>query len=74
VFEGVVREVYSIASWHHGGTLQYSTRPADDVDAPDRWEFSGEIAPEPFRSRYRFRSVAAYFKPGLQSPVVYVNV
>lgn len=73
VFEGVVREVYSIGSWHRGGTLTYSTRAAEDVDAPDRWEFRGRVAPEPVRSRYLYRSVAAYFKRGQQSPVVYVN-
>ena len=73
VFDGVVREVYTIGSWCRGGTLAYSTRPADDVDVPDRWEFSGRVAPEPVRSRYVYRSVAAHFKPGQQSPVVYVN-
>jgi hypothetical protein len=73
VFEGVVREVYSIDSWHRGGTLTYTTRAAEDVDAPDRWEFGGRVALEPVRSRYLYRSVAAYFKRGQQSPVVYVN-
>lgn len=73
VFEGVVREVYTIGAWYRGGTLTYSTRSADDVDAPDRWEFSGRVALEPVRSRYLYRSVAAYFKRGQQSPVVYVN-
>lgn len=73
VFEGVVREVYTVEAWYPGGTLTYSTRPAADVDAPDRWEFEGRVAPKTVRSRYVDRSVAAYFKRGQQSPVVYVN-
>jgi hypothetical protein len=73
VFEGVVREAYLIEAWYPGGTLPYSTRPAADVDAPERWEFSGRVAPQRIRSRYLYRSVAAYFKRGQQSPVVYVN-
>lgn len=73
VFEGVVREVYTIEAWYPGGTLTYSTRSAADVDAPDRWEFEGRVAPKTVRSRYLDRSVAKHFKPGQQSPVVYVN-
>jgi uncharacterized protein len=73
VFEGVVREVYSIHSWHRGGTLTYTTRPADEVHAPDRWEFRGEVAPDTVRARYLYGSVASYFKRGQQNPTVYVN-
>lgn len=74
VFEGVTREVYTIEAWHPAGTLPYLSRPAEEVDAPGRWEFSGRVAPEVTRSRYRDRSVAAYFKRGQQNPVVYVNI
>jgi uncharacterized protein len=73
VFDGVVREVYTIGSWHRGGTLTYTTRAPEDVDAPDRWEFRGRVAPQRIRSRYLYRSVATYFRRGQQSPVVYVN-
>jgi uncharacterized protein len=73
VFEGVVREVYTIEAWHRAGTLPYATRELEDVLAPGRVEFSGHVAPQPVRDRYLHRSVAAYFKRGQQSPVIYVN-
>lgn len=71
VFEGVVREVYRIDSWHRAGTTAYRTR--NDTDRPDRWEFLGAVAEAVVRERYRLRSVAAYFRKGQQAPVVYVN-
>jgi hypothetical protein len=71
VFEGVVREVYEIEQWHPAATTPYATRTFEDVSG--RWEFTGKVAEEPFRSRYRGRSVAAYFKKGLQNPVAYVG-
>jgi hypothetical protein len=73
VFEGVVRQVYEIDSWHRAGTTQYKTRTQKSVDRPDRWEFTGRIASENLRSQYVGFSVAAYFPKGLQSPVVYAN-
>jgi uncharacterized protein len=73
VFEGIDREVYAIETWHRAGTLTYTTREREDVDVRDRWEFRGRVASEPIRSRYPFRSVAAYFKRGQQNPIVYVN-
>jgi hypothetical protein len=73
VFEGVVREVYRIHTWHKAGTTPYSSRSRKDVRAPGRWEFLGSLAPGHVRARYRNRLVASYFKQGQQSPVVYVG-
>jgi len=73
VFEGVVREVYTIQSWHPAGSTPYSTRDLADVRAPGRWEFIGQVAPGPVRDRYFNRSVARYFVRGQQSPVVYTK-
>ncbi|GAA4018554.1 hypothetical protein GCM10022631_34500 [Deinococcus rubellus] len=73
VFEGVVREVYAIESWHPASTLAYQTRSAEDTDAPGRLEFSGHVAPEEIRDRYRGHSVRAYLNRNAQSPVLYVN-
>lgn len=73
VFEGVVREVYRIKTWHKAGTTPYSTRTREDVRAPGRWEFLGRVAAGQVRSRYRDRSVASYFRQGQQSPIVYVG-
>lgn len=74
VFEGVVREVYEIEAWHPAGATHYTTRLAEDVMIPGRWEFTGRTASEPVRSRYVGHSVAAYLKVGSQNPVAYVNV
>ncbi len=73
VFEGVVREVYEIERWHPAGTLRYQTRAAEEVNAPGRLEFSGHVAPDELRRCYVGRSVRAYMKKNVQSPVLYVN-
>lgn len=73
VFEGVVREVYRIDSWHPAGTTPYATRARGDLRRKGRWEFVGRVAQEPLRRRYLLRSVARYFRKGLRSPVVYVE-
>lgn len=73
VFEGVVREIYVIETWHPAATTAYSTRDRGDMSTEGRWEFTGRIAPVEVRNRYFGKSVAAYFKRGQQSPVVYVN-
>ena len=74
VFEGVVRGVYQIESWHRAGTTEYETRPHETVAIEGRWEFLGRPANEAIRSRYLLRSVAKYFpSQGGQSPVVYVK-
>ena len=71
VFEGIVKEVFEIESWHPAGTTPYETR--DDVNREGRWEFRGAIAEDAIRSRYFDRKVSDYFTKGAQSPVVYVN-
>lgn len=73
VFEGVVREVYEIDEWHPAGSVPYTTRDTDRLRIEGRWEFIGHPATEEVRSRYVDRSVASYFKPGQQNPIVYVG-
>ena len=71
VFEGVVKEVYEIETWHRAGTTLYETR---EVDRSERWEFTGRVARKGgVRERYVGRKVSAYFKRGSQSPFRYVN-
>jgi hypothetical protein len=72
VFHGVVREVYTIKSWHRAGTTPYHARSVAEP-RPGRWEFLGEPADAAVRNQYVGRSVQRYFKQGLQSPVVCVN-
>lgn len=75
VFEGVVREVYEVAGWFPcGSTFNPDPSKSPNPRLAKRWEFVGRIAPEPIRSRYRYRSVRHYFKRGSQSPVIYANV
>lgn len=71
VFEGVVREVYEIEQWHPAGSTPYRFREL--MDRKGRWEFTGRVADDPVRSRYKGKSVAACFKKGLRSPFVYAG-
>lgn len=73
VFEGVVREVYEIESWHPAATTPYVTRDASQLKTHGRQELVGRVAGAAIRDAYVGRSVAEYFKQGLRSPVVYVN-
>lgn len=74
VFEGIVREVYVINSWHPAGSTSYETRSVSDVTLPGRWEFIGQIAHDDIRNKYFGHSVAKYLTKGAQNPISYVNV
>jgi uncharacterized protein len=69
IYQGVVREVYRISSWHPAATLDYATRDAEANRGSGRWEFEGEIAMD-VRDEYVGRSVGK----GGQNPIRYVNV
>jgi hypothetical protein len=71
---GIVREVYEVGSWKPAGTSKYVTRPASEVTVPNRWEFTGTVAPPDVRLKYMNKSVAGYFKQGSANPITYVNV
>lgn len=73
VFEGVVREVYEIHTWHPAGTEHYETRSKTDVTLAGRWEFLGQIASNEIRDKYVDRSVKKYLPAKAQNPVAYVN-
>lgn len=73
VFEGVVREVYEIGHWSPGGSTPYVTRNRASVVAPERWEFTGTVAPHEVRDRYRLHSVELYLARASQYPIAYVN-
>ena len=72
VFDGIVQEVYQICSWFPAGSTLNSRTPKPAWE--ERWEFVGNIAKEPIRSRYLHKSVQHHFPKGTQSPFVYVNV
>jgi hypothetical protein len=74
IVQGIVKEVYQIGYWQPALTTPYTSRKLDAALAAGRWEFIGKRAPDAVRDRYLRKSVAAYFKKGNQSPIVYVNV
>jgi uncharacterized protein len=74
VYQGVVKEVYTVEQWHRAGTTPYATRSFEPEDLLARWEFTGRVAAEEIRSRYVGRSVAHHFRAGNANPVMYVNV
>jgi uncharacterized protein len=72
VYQGIVREMYEILAWFPGGSTMNS-RPHENVHAPDRWEFIGNLAPDGIRRKYVGQSVAASFPKNTQNPFVYIN-
>lgn len=73
VFEGVVREVYEVDSWHPAGSNPYESREEKNVNIPGRWEFLGKVAQDDIREKYVGRSVKDYLPPNAQNPITYVN-
>ena len=69
VYQGIVREVYSIKKWHPAGTLPCQTRDAEGFLASGRWEFEGTIATD-IREEYVGNSVGM----GGQNPIRYKNI
>jgi hypothetical protein len=74
VFEGVVREVYSITKWLPGGSTFNVRWKGRATQREDRWEFVGTIATAPIRDRYINRYVGHLFTQGAQNPISYVNI
>ncbi len=73
VFEGVVREVYEIATWLPAGST-FSTRGKHGVRSSGRLEFVGRVAPDRIRRQYVDRYVGHLLTPGSRNPITYVNV
>lgn len=74
VFEGVVREVYSITHWLPAGSTFNARYRGRATQREDRWEFVGTIAGEKLRGRYINRYVGHLFPRGAQNPISYVNI
>lgn len=73
VYDGVIREAYSISDWLPAGST-YSAQEPHGHKIRGRWEFVGTLADEKLRRRYRDKYVGHYFKPGAQNPIAYVNL
>jgi len=74
IYDGVVREVYSITTWLPAGSTFNYRYGGRSCDRGSRWEFVGVLAEERLREMYRNRYVGHFFPPGAQNPVSYVNV
>ena len=74
IHRGVIREVFSIASWVQGGTtMRGIDKEGRSREREGRWEFVGQVAENSVRNKYIGRSVAHYYKKGAQNPIMYVN-
>lgn len=75
VYQGVILEVYEIATWLPGGAVfAEDFHEGRDLDkTAERREFVGRIAKD-IRHRYVGKSVAHIWKQGAQNPIRYVNI
>jgi hypothetical protein len=60
-FRGLTREVYTIEKWF-----------AVPEVGPNRWAFTGTLAPDAIRQQLRYKSIAGYFRQGAANPVKYL--
>ncbi|MBW3671771.1 MAG: hypothetical protein KY432_08890 [Acidobacteria bacterium] len=72
IYDGVVRAVYEIESWHPAGTTDYATRERG-TNWEGRWEFEAHPAPPEIQERYLGKSVVSYLSKGSQNPIRYVG-
>lgn len=61
VYRGIIREVFSVQSWHSSKQIK------------GREYFDGEVAPTEIRNKLIYRSVAKYWSKGSQFPIKYVG-
>ena len=69
---GIVREVYCIEKWLLAGSTP-TTRPPEEVNRLDRWEFVGKVAGESIRKKYLLKSVEMYFSKQSRNPITYIT-
>jgi uncharacterized protein len=63
LFQGKIREVYEIASWHPAGSTLYATRDSAELTSSTRFEFVGKLAPHGVAKMYKNRSVPERYLP-----------
>ncbi|WP_299385743.1 hypothetical protein [uncultured Lacinutrix sp.] len=76
IYRGVIQEVYEISKWQKAGSTENvrNSNIAELKKIENRLEFIGEIAKNSIREKYRFKSVAHYFKKGNSNPIMYINI
>lgn len=75
IYDGIVQEVYTIAAWFPQNTTLNIKHIKDnhptDINKK-RWEFVGQLAPDPVRTKYLGINVSKYFR-SKRNPIAYVN-
>jgi hypothetical protein len=74
IFDGIVKEVYSITKWLPAGTTYNTLYHGRGRTRPGRWEFVGTVADEAVRRKYKDKWVGHYFAKGAANPIQYVKV
>ena len=67
IFDGVVKEVYAVDSWHKAGFLSMQTMPTQYFD--DRVEFVGKVAGQNIRNKYKGKSTSGLYQKGEANPI-----
>lgn len=73
VYDTIIQEVYKVIAWFPAGTT-FNTRGTLDYKKDERWEFVGQKAEAPIRSKYIGKSVEHYFPNYARNPIYYVNI
>ncbi len=80
IYEGIIQEAYEILNWYEAGRTFSIRRGKENIDSvgrygiAGRYEFIGNLAPQKIRNKYKFKSVAHYFKKGNSNPIMYKNI
>ncbi|HET8865174.1 MAG TPA: hypothetical protein VFM80_05705 [Gracilimonas sp.] len=80
VYKGVIQEIYTVINWYKAGNTFSVRRDNKFIEREKeerlegRYEFIGNIASDEIRKKYKFKSVAHYFKEGNSNPIMYLNV
>lgn len=70
VYQGVVKEVYRIESWHNAGSTNYQNGRTIDPALASRFEFKGSVADNETRDRYLGKELP---ERHAQNPIKYYN-
>lgn len=73
IYNGIVREVFAIHTWHQAGTTEYHFREQSEMRLQGRWEFLGKLADDAIRKDYCGKSVTHLMPLGAQNPVTYAG-
>lgn len=70
IYQGIVKEVYEIHTWHAAGSTEYLNKRYIDPALKNRFEFVGKVAVNNVRDKYLGKTMPE--KHG-QNPIKYYN-